>query len=46
MPSKQWNFQRIVGRSVGYLSWVGTVWPVAANRSRSDGAPHHHASAM
>ena len=30
IPSKHWKIQRIVGRSVGLLSWFGTVCPRAA----------------
>ena len=34
-PSKHWKTQRMVGRSVGLLTWLGIVWPVAASCSRS-----------
>jgi hypothetical protein len=34
-PLEALKHHRIVGRSVGCCSWLGTLWPVAASRSRS-----------
>jgi hypothetical protein len=33
--SKHWKSQRSAGISVGWLSWFGTVWSVAASCSRT-----------
>ena len=33
--AEHWKIHRMVGRSVGFLTWLGTVCPVAANRSRN-----------
>src|SRR5260221_405318 len=34
LPSKHWKIQRLVGRAVGLLTWLGTVCCVAASCSR------------
>ena len=49
-PSKHWKIQRMVGRVVGLLTWLGTVWPVAAKllaqavfgQAVDEQTQHHH----